>query len=86
MKLIDFTNLEQLKLPTEKSEKLRQGNLRYMSPQQLENQKTFTNDIWSFGCILFYMFTGIEPYQGLDDNEIYQKIMSGIDPIDHLQE
>src|SRR5205823_386221 len=40
------------------------GTALYASPEQVANEKlTFATDIWSFGCILYQLFTGDMPFR-----------------------
>ncbi len=58
IKLIDFnTSSDGSGLRT----KLIAGKQRYMPPEQYRNEVSPQCDIYSFGCTMFFMLTGIEP-------------------------
>jgi len=53
------------------------GSPMYMSPEQIQamgvDRRT---DIYSLGAVLYYLFTGIEPFAGKDIQEIMMKHLS----------
>ncbi|EEQ81858.1 hypothetical protein NCER_101539 [Vairimorpha ceranae BRL01] len=52
------------------------GTPEYMSPEKLLNEDDgVESDYWSFGVILFEMFTGDPPFFDVDTNRIYRKIL-----------
>ncbi|XP_077455879.1 serine/threonine-protein kinase ULK4 [Stigmatopora argus] len=51
--------------------KIFQGSPTYMAPEVLQgSETTFISDIWSLGCILYYMFTGKPPFCSANYNEL----------------
>jgi serine/threonine protein kinase len=51
-----------------------QGTRSYMSPEQIRNQNLDPRaDIYSFGCVLFELFTGKPPYTGTTADELLNK-------------
>ncbi|WUR03155.1 cAMP-dependent protein kinase catalytic subunit [Vairimorpha necatrix] len=52
------------------------GTPEYMSPEKLLNEDDgIESDYWSFGIILFEMFTGDPPFYDSDNHLIYRKIL-----------
>src|SRR5207249_8460573 len=53
------------------------GSPMYMSPEQIQalgvDRRT---DIYSLGAVLYYLFTGVEPFAGKDLQEILMKHLS----------
>ena len=50
------------------------GTAYYVSPEILKGDYTEKCDIWSAGVILYIFLSGDPPFNGPNDNEIYQKI------------
>ena len=50
------------------------GTAYYVSPEILEGNYNEKCDIWSAGVILYILLSGIPPFNGESDNEIYKKI------------
>ena len=55
----------------------RVGSPYYMAPEMLNGNYTFETDIWSMGVILFVMMTGVQPFQGKNQDEVFEKITKG---------
>ena len=53
------------------------GTIPYMSPEQLEGRPLDArSDIWSFGCVLYEMFTGRRPFAGDSDARLISEILT----------
>lgn len=52
------------------------GTSLYMAPEVLMKNYSSACDTWSLGVILFIMLCGCPPFDGEDDNEIYQSILN----------
>jgi calcium-dependent protein kinase len=75
LKLIDFglsTPLSTTK------QKYRVGSPYYMSPEMLKGDYQYASDAWSIGVILYVMMTGKYPFNGKDQNEVFEKIRKGV--------
>ena len=70
IKVIDFV-LSQF---TKEKLKTKVGTAYYISPEVLNGDYTEKCDIWSAGVILYIFLSGDPPFNGPNDNEIYQKI------------
>lgn len=44
---------------------------KFSAPEIFDGREDESTDIWSFGCILFYTFTGESPWAGLSE---YQQL------------
>src|SRR5262249_9224854 len=54
------------------------GTPRYMSPEQIEARPLDRRtDIYSFGAGLYFLVTGIEPFDGKDVQELIMKHLHG---------
>jgi len=54
------------------------GSPMYMSPEQMQAQPVDRrSDIYSLGAVLYFMFTGVEPFAGKDVQEIMMKHLRG---------
>lgn len=55
------------------------GTPRYMSPEQARGEPATTaSDMYAFGLVLVHLFTGKDPYEGLDDTKlIMARVASG---------
>ena len=54
--------------------KTKVGTAYYVSPEILKGNYTEKCDIWSAGVILYILLSGDPPFNGRDDQAIYQKI------------
>lgn len=72
VKLCDFGVANRVE-QTRSTQSANAGSLRYMPPEQFDEQLTQKIDVWALGCILVQMLSGKLPYHGLV-NEF--KIMS----------
>lgn len=60
-----------------KSEKRRIGSSYYMAPEVLKKNYSEKCDIWSVGVILYILLTKYPPFNGKNDEEIYEAIKLG---------
>jgi calcium-dependent protein kinase len=74
LKLIDFG----LSTSNRQKDKYRVGSPYYMAPEMIEGNFSYATDTWSIGVILYVMMTGTQPFQGKDQNEVFEKIAKGI--------
>ena len=53
------------------------GTVRYMAPELYEEEPicTIESDIWAFGCVLFQLFTGLEPWSGLELTAVQRRLV-----------
>jgi eukaryotic-like serine/threonine-protein kinase len=58
------------------------GNIPYMSPEQGDPQANTTDrsDIWSFAATMLEAWTGVVPYEGLNQYQIMRQHMVGVAP------
>lgn len=75
LKLIDFG----LSVAAIKGkDKYRVGSPYYMAPEMLQGCYTVETDTWSIGVILYVMMTGVQPFQGQNQEEVFAKITKGV--------
>ena len=72
IKVIDF-GLSQIIKPDIQS---KVGTAYYVAPEILDGHYTAKCDVWSAGVLLYILLSGIPPFNGRDDREIYLKIRS----------
>ncbi|CAG9329433.1 unnamed protein product [Blepharisma stoltei] len=61
------------------SERSDAGSLLYIAPEVLAKEDNRANpalDIWSIGCIFYYLLTGFHPFEHETQNEIIRKIVN----------
>jgi 3-phosphoinositide dependent protein kinase-1 len=52
--------------------------LAFLAPEYIEDrEESYGTDLWAFGCIIFYMLTGREPFDGTDNDDLTSEIVSG---------
>lgn len=75
LKLIDFG----LGVLINKEAKLhfKAGSPHYVAPEVLEGEYDEKCDIWSAGVILYNLASGLQPFDGKTEAEIYEKIKQG---------
>lgn len=57
------------------------GKVAYMSPEQVRDLDVDARvDVWSCGVVFFHMLTGTRPFVGVDDTQIFQRIVAGERP------
>jgi calcium-dependent protein kinase len=75
LRVIDFG----LSVTTTKGkDKYRVGSPYYMAPEMLEGSYTFETDVWSIGVILYVMMTGVQPFLGRNQDEVFARITRGV--------
>lgn len=72
LKIIDFGTSQYL-YPTAKLNKFI-GSSYYVAPEVLENYFDEKCDVWSIGVIFYIMLSGVPPFNGKSDPEIFKNI------------
>ncbi len=76
VKLIDFGVATARRRLTCTAVGFLKGKLAYMSPEPANGAPVDSrSDIYSLGVTLFIALTGLHPYRGMTDSELYQKIL-----------
>jgi len=75
LKIIDFGTSKKL-LDNQKLNS-RLGTAYYMAPEVLKNNYDFKCDIWSCGVILYIFLCGYPPFNGKNNDEIFERILQG---------
>lgn len=53
------------------------GTLYYIAPEVLKESYNEKCDIWSCGIIMYILLCGYPPFNGKNEKEIIEKILSG---------
>ena len=78
IKIIDFGTSGKLKEDEDELFKFSIGTPLYVAPEILGNEKYDTKcDMWSCGVIMYMMLSGKAPFNGENEEEIYQSIKKG---------
>lgn len=75
IKLIDFGTAR--KFNTTKRMKKIKGTSYYIAPEIIKGAYTEKCDIWSCGVIMYLLLTGVPPFGGKSDKEIFKNILQG---------
>jgi calcium-dependent protein kinase len=77
IKLIDF-GLSTAYLEGQKFDS-KVGTSYYMAPEVINSNVAYTEsaDMWSFGCVVFMLLSGVVPFGGRTDDEIMEKAQKG---------
>lgn len=73
VKIIDFG----LSVLNKKDEKYRVGSPYYMAPEMIEGNYSKASDMWSIGVIMYLIMTGRQPFEGVDQRDVYRNILKG---------
>ena len=75
IKIIDFGTAKIFQ--RNKTEKVVVGSSYYIAPEVFKHKYNEKCDTWSVGVILYMLIVGRAPFDGIDDNEIIEKIKEG---------
>jgi len=70
LKIIDFGLSTNLKSDS----RFRVGSPFYMAPEIIEGDFSYKSDIWSVGVIFYIMLTGKFPFNGTENEEVFEEI------------
>ena len=48
-----------------------------MAPEVLEGAYNYKCDLWSLGVVMYVLLSGYLPFQGVNKNDVFKKIMKG---------
>ena len=82
--LIDFDCVARVGQSQDQSIKSVNRISRYSSPEQVDQQISTKNDIWSFGCLLIFLLTGLHPYHGDEEVQFVRKLKKKVCPLTNL--
>ncbi|CAI9728956.1 3-phosphoinositide-dependent protein kinase 1-like [Octopus vulgaris] len=51
------------------------GTAQYVSPEVLTSRSTSSSDLWALGCIIYQLHSGLPPFWGNHEYQIFQKIL-----------
>ena len=54
------------------------GTYYYMAPEQLRGRPCEQSDLWSLGVCAYTLLTGIKPFQGKTEEDVFKKILFSI--------
>ena len=78
IKIIDFGTSGKIQDEEDELFNVEVGTPLYVAPEILENEKYDEKcDMWSCGVIMFMMLSGKAPFNGDNDEEIYQSVRKG---------
>lgn len=75
LKLIDFGSATFITIGKSLNHQI--GTSYYIAPEVLEKRYNEKCDIWSAGAILYIMLSGVPPFQGKTDPEIFKRVKKG---------
>lgn len=76
IKMIDFGFSQKVERGTHLS--IPNGTLLFLAPEMLDQKYDFKADVWSVGVFIYFMISGIFPFQGGSKKETIKKIYSGM--------
>lgn len=52
------------------------GTLNFVAPEMIKNHEAcLATDLWSLGCIIFKMLTGVVPFPGTLNHQVFDRIL-----------
>ncbi|CAI7780375.1 unnamed protein product, partial [Closterium sp. NIES-53] len=51
------------------------GSAAFIAPEMLQHSYSHTVDVWSLGCVLFFLLAGVVPFRGATKEETFERIM-----------